>query len=523
MKKPASDPGGVWLLEEAAGLLRVLPARSWTLLLAGMAPFAFALIDFLMEMSRSAFAEERLVAKSLALAALFVWKHMAQAMFMADCLNILRGRPVALPAAASIARLALVQAAWQPWKIFALPGASLAVIPFPRLAAFFRNVGLSALERPRGFVGEAWQYGRGDVRSHSLALAILFPVWLLLFANLLSLWFIVPMLLKAFIGLQTDFSRIADRVLNVSTSTATMVIAFACVEPLVCAMAAVRAFYVQARAGGEDLFGSLRRIAAALLIGFALFGSAVAPPLHAQEVSKPDAAALDREIDNVLRQPEFAWRMPRSEGQASETTWLQRLFENIGRWLKWMFDLIRKLLPEPEPFARPPASNWSMSSSTLRWLMIAAGVLAVVCIVFLLFSRTREKNLPAIAPSPMPVAAAVDLADEQINPEHRDEDEWLRLADDCARIGEFRLAIRALHLAGLRYLGGKGLVLLQPGKTGAEYRAELERRLRGEPAAVEAYSSGLHQYEIVWYGFHTAESGSYRTLRTTWEEMRRYA
>jgi len=41
--------------------MRELPARSWSIWLAGSLPYTFALIDFVLEMSRSAFAAERLV------------------------------------------------------------------------------------------------------------------------------------------------------------------------------------------------------------------------------------------------------------------------------------------------------------------------------------------------------------------------------------------------------------------------------------------------------------------------------
>jgi hypothetical protein len=97
------------------------------------------------------------------------------------------------------------------------------------------------------------------------------------------------------------------------------------------------------------------------------------------------------------------------------------------------------------------------------------------------------------------------------------------MADQFASEGDFRLAMRAVHLAGLRYLGEKGLVTLQPAKTGMEYGRELARRLRDVPAAMDGFGSGLRQYEGVWYGFGTASAEPYQTLRGTWEEMRRHA
>jgi len=116
----------------------------------------------------------------------------------------------------------------------------------------------------------------------------------------------------------------------------------------------------------------------------------------------------------------------------------------------------------------------------------------------------------------------VDLSDENVTPDQKPEDEWLRMADDCAARGEYRLAMRAVHLAGLRYLGEKGYVALQPAKTGHEYRREFERRVR-ESAALEGYANGLRQYEVAWYGFTGAGASEFSVLRGTWEELRRHA
>jgi hypothetical protein len=97
------------------------------------------------------------------------------------------------------------------------------------------------------------------------------------------------------------------------------------------------------------------------------------------------------------------------------------------------------------------------------------------------------------------------------------------MADACAEQGQFRLGMRALHLAGLRYLGEKGWITLQPAKTGMEYGYEMQRRLRNVPTALEGYASGLRQFEVVWYGFAEAHSETYRTLRSEWESLRRHA
>lgn len=520
-RKAGGKPGGVWVLEEATGLLRAIPARSWILWLGGTLPFTWLLIDFLMEMSHSAFSDERIVTRSLLLALLFVVKHVAQGVFSHDCLQVLRGDRVTLPPAAALARLALVQTALQPLRLPALMVSSVAVIPFPWVAAFTRNVGLSALERERGFVREAWGLGRGDTRAHSVALLILSLCWILLFFNLLVLWFVVPMLLKSFFGLETEFTRLAARLLNATTILVTGILTFTALEPAGGALAAVRAFYAKARTGGEDLRGALRRMAAGVMVGIVLLGVS-AGPVPAQE-KRLDPVTLDRQIDDVLREPEFAWRMPKDERPPGDDSWLRSLFQTIADWLQWLYDFYRKLFPAEVPSADPGVGMWNVDPQLLRWAMIAAAVLAAACVVMVLLSRRGTLKKKAEAAPEAVAAKVVDLADENVSAEQLVEDEWLRMADSFAAKGEFRLAMRALHLAGLRYLGEKGWVTLQPSKTGMEYGRELARRLRDVPPALDGYRDGLRQYEGVWYGFGTAEAESYQSLRATWEAMRRYA
>jgi hypothetical protein len=325
--------------------------------------------------------------------------------------------------------------------------------------------------------------------------------------------------LKAFFGVETEFTRLAERLLNATTLVATAVITFTALEPVTGSLASVRAFYAKAARGGEDLRGVLRRLAAGILVAVFLLGATA--PLIAQE-TPIDKAALDRRIDDVLRDPEFAWKLPKgADAGNSESSWLRNVFEAIGRAAKWFYDLYKRLFPD-----RPPAGDtgnwqWNADAKLLQWAMIGAAVLAAGCLVMVLLSRRKEKSKkPAEAAVAVP---AVDLKDENISAAQLVEDEWLRMADQCAADGDFRLAMRAVHLAGLRYLGEKGLVLLQPAKTGMEYGRELARRLRESPVALDGFGSGLRQYESVWYGFELAGEGTYRELRGTWEAMRRSA
>ena len=129
-----NERGAIEILEESVNLLRAAPASAHVAYLAGAVPFLVALLFFLNDMTHSPFASEHLVTGSLALAALYVWKNVWQAIFTASLFRRLspgsqrRGR---------IRRLILIEAALQPVSL-------VVPLPFPWTVAFFRNVSLFA-------------------------------------------------------------------------------------------------------------------------------------------------------------------------------------------------------------------------------------------------------------------------------------------------------------------------------------------------------------------------------------------
>ena len=68
--------------------------------------------------------------------------------------------------------------------------------------------------------------------------------------------------------------------------------------------------------------------------------------------------------------------------------------------------------------------------------------------------------------------------------------------------GEYRLAIRALHLASLARLAETGYLRLARYKSNAEYLRELKRRAHSRPDVIPAFSGSTQIYEAVWYGGH---------------------
>src|SRR5579871_5861230 len=108
--RTATQPGAIAILEEAVDLLRSAPLSTMVVYLTGAIPFAVGLLLFASDMNRSPFAFEHLAAGSLAVAVLFVWKSVWQAIFAARLYRQLSpgpGGPLHVPAL--IARQTAIQ------------------------------------------------------------------------------------------------------------------------------------------------------------------------------------------------------------------------------------------------------------------------------------------------------------------------------------------------------------------------------------------------------------------------------
>ena len=96
----------------------------------------------------------------------------------------------------------------------------------------------------------------------------------------------------------------------------------------------------------------------------------------------------------------------------------------------------------------------------------------------------------------------------------------MKLADEWLAKGDCRMALRALYLAGLKYLGERGLVSIQRWKSGLDYRRELERRARSNPQVAPAFAVNLGAFERGWYGRHPVDRGMVESFAERLNEIR---
>src|SRR5581483_2365887 len=117
-------------------------------------------------------------------------------------------------------------------------------------------------------------------------------------------------------------------------------------DPLLEAVYVLRCYYGESIATGEDLLAAFKR-AVAMLVLIVVCGSAA----HAQV----DPVQLDHSIDQVIHSREFTWRAPRAEGPEPDgkwVGWIRSAQQLVGRFFKWIGDLIRHLLDQaPRPDA----------------------------------------------------------------------------------------------------------------------------------------------------------------------------
>lgn len=506
-------------------LLRIAPAAAVLSYLAGAIPFLLAVLFFFSEMTRNPFAEERVALESMAVAALFVWKRIWQAVFAAQLSEQLSGLGFQLR---NLPRLIAVQCALQPLRLIALPVSLLMTLPFAPVVAFFRNAGFfAALGEPHPIQPARHQAALWGRQNWGI-LSIVTLAALVLFLNVMILLALLPQLARSFLGIEGEFARIGLRILNPTTLAVAAALTWLAVDPLLESAYVVRCFYGASVTSGEDLRAAFRQAAAiaALLIVIAV---ALPSPAAAQQPPPPapsiDSSRLDRSIDEVIRRREFTWRAVRPPVSASNREWPNWL-QSVGRalrgainWLGEQLDawLKPRVRPQIETGAaqRPPIELWS-----------AAVALALVAGGVALFLR-RRRTRPAEVTPVESLVTAVNLADDSVTADQLPESSWLALADEWISKGDYRLALRALYLAGLNYLSQHDLVTITRSKTGRDYRTELERRARASTGVslqvVPVFQTNNALFERGWYGRHLVDRTQVEAFASGLDEMRRFA
>jgi hypothetical protein len=538
-KRRAGRPA-IELIDSAVHLLRTAPAGVLLSYYAGSIPCLLGLLFFLADMSRGAFARERLIEASFSAALLFLWMKCWHSVFAAKLRAHLTLQPGAPWTPGRVARLVLTQAAVQPAGLFLRLVAGQIVLPYVLTYAFFQNVGILG-DGTRSGLGEVVRESARQARlslwqAHG-ALAALFLFTFFVWLNICILFGIAPMLLKSFFDIETVFSRSPSAMLNSTVFATTLAATYLCIDPIRKAVFVLRCFHGASLKSGEDLrvelkaFRSPVRTAAAALLLIAACVSPLAPLRAAEPAPAPrvESTELNGALDRVLQRREYSWRLPREAAKIddSQKGWLTMFFEEIWksfvravkqvqRWFDKVMEWLRELFNQRQR-RHDERGKIDWTGTARGTLIVLIGALVVMLCVLLWRWRRGRRVETAIAE---PFAAVPDLNEENVTADQLPEDGWLRMARDLMEKGELRLALRAFYLAGLAHLGHRELIQIARYKSNRDYDRELRRRARGNADLLTAFDANLLTFEAAWYGEHAVTSDTLGGFSQNLERIR---
>src|SRR5262249_44210337 len=127
------------LMEEATHVLRTAPASVIFPYYFGSVPFILGLLYFVADMTRSAFAEDRVFPFSAVLAGLFLWMKCWQTIFVVRLHAHFAGDAIEPLTVRRFFRILFVQTILQPSKLILVPISAIVMIPFAWVYAFYQN------------------------------------------------------------------------------------------------------------------------------------------------------------------------------------------------------------------------------------------------------------------------------------------------------------------------------------------------------------------------------------------------
>ncbi|MFA6959587.1 MAG: hypothetical protein WC205_02415 [Opitutaceae bacterium] len=545
--KKIDAPGAVALIEEAINLLRAAPAVAWAIYLTGTVPWVLGLGYFWAATSWFAPRPEAILWQALGLGALYLWSKVAQAEFCGRLRALRFGEEPKPLSVRGLVRTADRQARVQGWAVLLMPVAMVLTLPAAVTWMFFENVTALAATPDAGgesLARRAWREALRWPGPAHLALLLFSGVWLCVWVNIASAFYLVPWLARTLLGLENIFGLSGWSAINSTLFALVTILTWLAVDPLVKCYHVLRTFYGEARHTGEDLRLEIRRPAgraamargsrvAMILLATGLLAGAgpAAVRLRAVEAVAPlMPVEVDRALDEALRDRDFRWSLqplPVEEAADAEDGLIKRFvrqgfeliiqvvrdvheaLQRFADWIDGLFKNKKDVVKHKEPKAAPSSFDTAV---LIRWVLYALLGLCLVALGWILWTSWKKRPPAPRTLSPLSTnALAPDLNDEKLEASRLPSHEWLELARTQLARGEWRLALRALYLGSLASLGARGLVNLARAKTNLDYERELTRRAAGRTELVAGFRARRLSFECVWYGRVSAEENQVRT------------
>ncbi len=530
-KSRRPEKGALEIIEEATHLLRLAPAGILFQYYLGALPFVLGFLFFWVDMSCSGSAGPHLVQASLGVAVLFLWMKCWQAVFTSNLRSFLEDAPPSPWSIGRVLRLVCIQSIATPWMMVILPLALVITLPFGWCFAFFHNMGIfgDGAQEFKITVQRARQQCTLWPAQNHLMILIFILLAIFIYLNICMTGFLIPIMLKTFMGIETLFSRSNDFFLSTTFLLSMACITYLCINPLIRAAYVLRCFYGESLSSGRDLLSEwrrLHRLAGQLLLIMAITFTLIVP-CQSKAASgtsgrpQPQTAAtgipadkLDRAISEVIGGVEYSWRFPHEKLEEPKNSgFLGQVLDTVGGWLKtawswvetaleWFREWLKKLIPEG-----PKTSNsLNLPGDVRLWLVILL-LAALPITVWLLRNMIGRRKAAAECAGEEGLSSfpEADLRDENTSADQLPEARWLALAKSLLESGDLRLALRALYFAALAQLADRNLLTISRSKSNRDYEREIKRRAHAFPGLAGAFSENVTILERVWYGIHAAE------------------
>ncbi len=211
--------------------------------------------------------------------------------------------------------------------------------------------------------------------------------------------------------------------------------------------------------------------------------------------SAGDAAKAQEkaQMESILSRKEFDETPP-------EKSWLERVWEQIKRWWNGLFNRGGSLVPGQ--------TSW-LSLIVMVVIFVLAGALLGYAIWKFLpyFARRREERLKQEKSGPRIILG------EQLAPGQTAAD-ILAAAEELARKGELRAAIRKGYVALLCELGDRNVLTLAQYKTNHDYL----RAVREKRPLLKEMQKLTASFENHWYGFAAATPDDWTAFRSGYQQ-----
>lgn len=235
--------------------------------------------------------------------------------------------------------------------------------------------------------------------------------------------------------------------------------------------------------------------------------------LAVESMPESDATEARDAAKAILARPEFD--RPNAEKEKDDKTkedeppepkgalaqWWDDFWESVWKWLREG--------NENRSTVRSTPSSGGVDLGLTNVVVVGAIILVLLILVALLLRGVKARG-PSDAEAEMTGISETALVADPMSALARPPEGWAHLADELARQGQFREAIRHLYLALLSRLHRDGAIDYDPAKSNWDYF----RGFRGAREALGPFRELTLRFDFAWYGRLDVTPQAYTQFRT---------